>query len=225
MSKKSAQQLKDRWSKIKIRDSLTSQTVFENDHLTLPEGFVGFFAYHFEVSCHWDITDLKELSDDTEFGRGCKKPDTDIEWELSDKIEYLFEEINHWDYKKYWPISSILAILAAFAAVAGSGIDSSSNIQTQLASVEASLSEGVKGGATIALQNIANASQDPKGISVVGGLAVALFIVAMAILIFELVRVHAQKKVWRLREALILLEPQLMEKYKKGISVGENDVS
>lgn len=134
MSKKS-EQLKQRWPRIKMRDSLTSQTAFEDNHWTLPEGFVGFFAYHFEVSCHKDIANLKDLINDMDFGRGCKEPNNSNKWCFDDKVIFLLEEIDHWDSRKYWSMG-VLTIITAFAAAIGSGVDSSSSIQKQLAFIK-----------------------------------------------------------------------------------------
>lgn len=182
MSKLSIKELHDRFQKVKCGDEFTSQTAFEDNHPTLPEGFVGFFAYHFQISCQQDISDLQDLIETMDFSKGCGKSTGRTDWDLVKKTAFLVSEIEHWDSRKYWPTGSILALAAAAATAIGSYVSSSLDIAII--------------GQTISV------------------LVLLLFIFVLIIFIFEITRVLAQRKVWRLREALLLLSPECIESQK-----------
>lgn len=200
-----------RWPRIKMRNGkLTSQTAFEENHPTLPEGFVGFFAYHFEVSCHKDIANLKELIGAMKFARGCKELGNEIEWTPQYKINFLLKEIKHWDKRKYWPTGSVVALCAAVAAVVGSCIESVFNADSLVKSIEDRLSDGLSRNAPVKLDALLSAlrgaASDSRGLQIIISLTIALCIFVVATLILEWIHVSAQRKVWTLREALLLLK-------------------
>lgn len=198
---------------------INSQKIFEEHYLTLPHGFVGYFAHHFEQDCNKNVSELKKLIENVRFDQGCYG-NTGDDWDLYVKIDFLLNQIEQWDGKMYWPQQTLVTVIGATAAViagfVGSDLISSDLVESIHGAINDNAGCAAQETWRAVLEVIQSSCKVGNDILIpfTKWCVVATVVCIVAVIIFEYIKVHSRNAVSQLREALLIVR----ETYCKGDS-------
>lgn len=118
---------------IKVKNR-TSQYAFENyrpvlettlkrvphiEKLLIPNGLVGYFTVAFNGRCLHDVANLKIELNEFDFLAGCSGEikESAEDFSTRERARFLVGQIDQWNDRKYWPVTILTAVLAAYVSL------------------------------------------------------------------------------------------------------------